>query len=559
MKSSTQVCLVAILLFGNIVGAEDSDPAEIVNGERLFLETRFAEFFYQHLQNGGKVNSELPQGDPALNSTVKFQGQHAEQASMLDGPFAGQSMNCRSCHLVDEHLDDAKFGMRSYSDFARRSILPAREDGKTLTVRNSPPLVGVSVEREHFMLHFDGEFSSMMELVLNTLTGRNLGWLPEEKHKAMHHICRVIKHDNGTDSLAEEFGNLSYKEMLSGVTNEEKSVEDEFLLPVEYRLDVAEANCSQIVEGVAKLIAIYTDDLMFGQDSEGAFELSPYDQFLIVNNLPRQPSENANDFEYSQNLLNAISELEKNNKIKFIHHDPSTKEESFQFHNQRFVFAESELAGLKVFFSIGENNSGGNGNCVACHVPPNFSDFSLHNTGVTQHEYDRVHGLGAFSKLMIPTLSERNAHPEKYLPATLQHPANAEVFRSIPSKDNHQLTDLGAWNILANEDYPYAQTSLVNALCQSSLNCKFDDELLAKSIATFKTPSVRDLGHSSPFMHNGQFNDLEQVVDFYLQISVLAKNGMLRNADIEILKMNLSEKDISPLAAFMRSLNEDYN
>ena len=559
MKLTIQVGLAAIFLIANLVCAEDSDPAEIVNGERLFLETRFAEFFYKFIESGGEVNGELQQGDPGLNSTVKFQGNGAVQAPMLEGPYSGLSMNCRSCHLVDEHLDDENFGMRSYSDFARRSKLPVREDGQLLTVRNSPPLVGVSVEREHFMLHLDGEFSSMMELVVNTLTGRNLGWLPSEKHQAMHHICYIIKNDNGTDSLAEEFGGLSYKEMLSGETSDGNKVDEEFLLPEKYRLNVGEANCSQIVNGIAKLIAVYTDDLMFGQDSKGAFELSPYDQFLMVNDLPRQLGENSNNLDYSQKLLGAISELEKNNQLKFVHKDSNTNEENFQFHNQQFIFAEKELEGLKIFFSVNAANSGGRGNCVACHAPPNFSDFGLHNTGVTQHEYDGIHDDGAFLSLEIPALSDRNAHPEKYLPATLQHPDYKESFRSIPSKDDKQLADLGAWNILANPDYPNAQASIVSALCGSPQDCKDDSELLEKSIATFKTPSLRDLGHSTPFMHNGQFNDLEQVVDFYLQMSLLAKKGRLRNADIELIKMNISENDILPLVSFLQSLNEDYN
>jgi hypothetical protein len=62
-------------------------------GERLFLETRFAQFFFANSE--GDVNASPPQGDPVVDQ-VQTIGQP------LPGPFRGQSMNCRQCHLVDD-------------------------------------------------------------------------------------------------------------------------------------------------------------------------------------------------------------------------------------------------------------------------------------------------------------------------------------------------------------------------------------------------------------------------------------------------------------------------
>ncbi|HBH81667.1 MAG TPA: hypothetical protein DDY39_17720, partial [Nitrospira sp.] len=56
-------------------------------------------------------------------------------APIAPGPFKGRSMNCRACHLVDDVLEAPGGGMRSYTDFARRSPIPARADGKTVAVR----------------------------------------------------------------------------------------------------------------------------------------------------------------------------------------------------------------------------------------------------------------------------------------------------------------------------------------------------------------------------------------------------------------------------------------
>ena len=101
-------------------------------------------------------------------------------ADARTSPFAGKSMNCRACHLVDESPDPGTTGTRTYADFARPQPDPAdRGDGRTHTPRNSPPLVNASLARDgDFFLHYDGEFPSAEDLVVGTFTGRNFGWLP---------------------------------------------------------------------------------------------------------------------------------------------------------------------------------------------------------------------------------------------------------------------------------------------------------------------------------------------------------------------------------------------
>jgi len=81
---------------------------------------------------------------------------------------------------------------------------------------------------------------------------------------------------------------------------------------------------------------------------------------------------------------------------------------------------------------------------------------------------------------------------------------------------------------------------------------------LNRAIARFKTPGLRDLGHSEPFMHNGQFDTLDQIVDFYREVSDLQRRGGLRNGDRELGGIALTVQDIVPLTAFLKALNEDY-
>lgn len=76
------------------------------------------------------------------------------------------------------------------------------------------------------------------------------------------------------------------------------------------------------------------------------------------------------------------------------------------------------------------------GNCAACHTPPDFSDFRFHNTGLSQQNYDALHGPDAFARLMIPDLPTRNRRPQDFLPASTQHPKAVGRFRSPGLSDS---------------------------------------------------------------------------------------------------------------------------
>lgn len=191
--------------------------------------------------------------------------------------------------------------------------------------------------------------------------------------------------------------------------------------------------------------------------------------------------------------------------------------------------------------------------------------------------------------LNIPALRERNSNHDQYLPATEQHPHAQGPFRTVPVSANPQLTDLGLWNVFANPDFLAPQRRIRRILCADTLIAGFPgltispvvsthseesfdrlldspafagrcnaDNLLPKTIALFKTPGLRDLGHSAPYMHTGQFDSLEQIVGFYRIASDLARRAQLRNGDRELNGIILTEADVAPLTAFLESLNEDY-
>lgn len=539
--------------------ANGTPGAEQAVGERLFLETRFAQAFKVFLDNGGDIN------DPNAGDTV-FDTVETVGAPIDPGPFKGLSMNCRACHMVDDVLTAPGGGMRTYTDFARRSPIPARADGKTHAPRNSPPLVNSALDRPGGVLfHFDAEFNSIEDLVAATFTGRNFGWLPGEQAQAVAHIARVVRGDDGSDDLAQQFDGLPYRILFTG-TN--PSIPDEFRLPTPFRTFVGSGTDQEIFDAVVNVVAAYVNGLLFSQtDDTGRPIRSPFDVFLEINGLPQQPDSNESPLNYSRRLLHLVKTREQAGTLLFVTSNPNTSNGQFQFHSQNFAFGATELAGLKMFLaepavlpaSSTELTAGKIGNCIACHAAPHFTDFKLHNTGTAQKEYDDIHGATKFQALVIPDLTARNANYDAFLPATENHPNASERFRSIPLIADPTLTDLGVWNIFANPDIPGPQAKIQAILCDDQMPCPLPNStLLDRAIARFKTPGLRDLSHSAPHMHNGQFDTLDDVMTFYRDTSALARAGILRNGAPQLQGIALTTSDITPLVAFLKSLNEDY-
>lgn len=116
------------------VAATGTPGAEADVGERLCVETRFPQFFKTHLPPSGNVNDPLLAGDPVVGNVLLPGSTPPGVAS----PFAGMSMNCRSCHFVDEFVGIPGGSMRTYTDFAVRSPIPSRPDKTHRAMQLSP-------------------------------------------------------------------------------------------------------------------------------------------------------------------------------------------------------------------------------------------------------------------------------------------------------------------------------------------------------------------------------------------------------------------------------------
>ena len=71
----------------------------------------------------------------------------------------------------------------------------------------------------------------------------------------------------------------------------------------------------------------------------------------------------------------------------------------------------------------------------------------------------------------------------------------------------------------------------------------------------FRTPSLRNIALTAPYMHNGIFQTLEDVMDHYVQAS--SNNPAINSIDSKVQKLNLSREEISAIIEFLNALTDD--
>jgi cytochrome c peroxidase len=72
----------------------------------------------------------------------------------------------------------------------------------------------------------------------------------------------------------------------------------------------------------------------------------------------------------------------------------------------------------------------------------------------------------------------------------------------------------------------------------------------------FKTPTIRNIALTAPYMHNGVFNTLEEVLDFYNNGGGAGLGIAPPNQTLPAKKLNLTKKEITDIILFMRSLTD---
>jgi len=186
-----------------------------------------------------------------------------------------------------------------------------------------------------------------------------------------------------------------------------------------------------------KVVAAYVRGLQFSQtDDANNLIRSPFDVFLSRNGLPQQPNSGETPLAYSRRLLTLLNALANPQFVTRNPNNPSLNGR-FQFHTQPFVFGAQELAGLKIFLT-------------KLATPPTASLTEVLNGQV----------------------------------------GNCLVCHAAPNFTDFKLHNTG----IAQSEYDTIHGSgAFMALTIPPLTGP------GASIARFKTPGLRDLGHSAPY------------------------------------------------------------
>jgi len=101
-------------------------------------------------------------------------------------------------------------------------------------------------------------------------------------------------------------------------------------------------------------------------------------------------------------------------------------------------------------------------------------------------------------------------------------------FKNIGLYDGINLTDEGRYTITKNKD----------------------------DIGKFKTPGLRNIAVTAPYMHNGMFKTLEAVIDYYDQPDQFVKTSINRDSLLR-QPLGLSAAEKADLKAFLEALTDD--
>jgi cytochrome c peroxidase len=82
------------------------------------------------------------------------------------------------------------------------------------------------------------------------------------------------------------------------------------------------------------------------------------------------------------------------------------------------------------------------------------------------------------------------------------------------------------------------------------------DVVKAESLKhAFKIPTVRNVDRTAPYMHNGVFTTLQQVIDFYNKGGGTGLGLRIDNQTLPFDKLDLTQKESNDIIAFLKSLN----
>jgi cytochrome c peroxidase len=172
------------------------------------------------------------------------------------------------------------------------------------------------------------------------------------------------------------------------------------------------------------------------------------------------------------------------------------------------VLSAQEKEGLRLFV--------GQAGCINCHHGPLFTDQSFHNIGlpgVPAGGIDPGRARGA-GQVLVDPLNCRSAY------ADTAPPPDAET---------------------GDPPDPCAELRYLDA--------SFPDWA-----AAFKTPSLRNVAVTSPYMHDGQMDSIGAILQFY---NTLPGQPLVGHRELTLAPLQMSQGELDAIEAFLRTLTAE--
>jgi cytochrome c peroxidase len=166
------------------------------------------------------------------------------------------------------------------------------------------------------------------------------------------------------------------------------------------------------------------------------------------------------------------------------------------------ALSDSAQRGLRLFL--------GRGQCLLCHHGPNLSD-------------------GEFHSIRVPPLGGGAA----------QDAGRYEGVKKLLDSDFH------AAGIYSDDRNSRAAQRLEFLVANP------------EQWGTFKTPSLRNVAQTAPYMHQGQFASLQEVLRFYSTLEGALPPDHHQQDEVVLQPLRLSEQEIQDLVAFLESLTDE--
>ncbi len=164
-------------------------------------------------------------------------------------------------------------------------------------------------------------------------------------------------------------------------------------------------------------------------------------------------------------------------------------------------FSAAETRGMRLFM--------GKAGCVSCHNGPLFTNFEFHNVGVPEEDVKNV-DLGRYEGI--------------------------DTLRADP------FNCLGKWSDAGEGD---------------CAELEFLKQQGQELVGAFKTPSLRNVGDTAPYMHAGQFSSLTEVIAHYNKPKppVYFRDQHPFRPHFDILPLGMNDEELKDLEFFLRTLS----